>query len=202
MKGSFFKSSIPSCTQDIQDANIPLLIFHDFAIPTYMSIWVWYGREEVNYRVDHLVVLARMVRIWKQALFLIQPAPICGAIVSSSACSGSTHQKHMRESGSSRPRRSAYPGDGSKQSASCDRQTRFTAFSVSSGSIPTTYRFFSRTDLPRSQHSAPHKDWQIRVSGVPASLPAPRPLPDRWPGLLSAGAGRPGQEQCPPHRYQ
>jgi hypothetical protein len=55
-----------------------------------------------------LVVLARMVRTWKQALFLVQEDDTSAAsIVSSSACSGSTHQKHMRASRSSRPRRSA-----------------------------------------------------------------------------------------------
>jgi hypothetical protein len=54
-----------------------------------------------------LLVLARMVRTWKQALFLVQEDDASAAsIVSSSACSGSTHQKHRRESRSSCPRRS------------------------------------------------------------------------------------------------
>ena len=82
-----------------------------------------------------------------------------------------------------------------------DRQTQPATCSLSSTSL-FLLAACSRTDITSNQHSAPQKGWQTRVSGVPASLPAPRPLPDRLPGLLSAGADRPGQEQCPPHRYR
>ena len=55
-----------------------------------------------------LVLLARMVRTWKQALFFVQEDDASSAsIVSSSVCSGSAHGRRMRESRGFRPRRSA-----------------------------------------------------------------------------------------------
>jgi hypothetical protein len=54
-----------------------------------------------------LVLLARMVRTWKQALFIVQQDDASAAsIVSSSACSGSLNRRRMRESRGSRPKRS------------------------------------------------------------------------------------------------
>jgi hypothetical protein len=54
-----------------------------------------------------LVLLARMVRTWKQALFIVQEDDTSSAsIVSSSACSGSVNRRRIRESRGSRPKRS------------------------------------------------------------------------------------------------
>jgi hypothetical protein len=54
-----------------------------------------------------LVVLARMVRTWKQVLFLVQEDDAASAsIVSSSACSGSRNPRRTRESQGSRLRQS------------------------------------------------------------------------------------------------
>jgi hypothetical protein len=53
-----------------------------------------------------LVLLARMVRTWKQTLFLVQEDDTSAAsIVSSSACSGSVNRRRIRESQGSRSKR-------------------------------------------------------------------------------------------------
>ena len=46
-----------------------------------------------------LVLLARVVRTWKQAHFIVQPdTRLCGGIVSSSACTGSAGQRPLHTS--------------------------------------------------------------------------------------------------------